>query len=127
MEIIAKLTIGNCRATARTLLTPAPMETVAPPSPPEPPSSSWPKTTVWILGIVAGLGLLTTSILSVGLAAVLCAPLLVLLAGVGWSIWAARRRRQILENRSEDEIRDAAHATRQWPVEGVVDDRLPEP
>jgi hypothetical protein len=82
---------------------------------------------VWIVGIVAALGLLTTSILSVGLAAILCAPLLVLVGGVGWSIWAARRRRQVLENRNEYEIRDATHAPRPWPVEGVVDDRLPEP
>jgi hypothetical protein len=104
------------------------METAAPPSPPEPLTPpTWPKTTAWIVGIVAAFALLMTSILSVGLAAILCAPLLVALAGVGWSIWAARRRRQVLENRNDDEIKDPLHAARQWPVEGVVDDRLPEP
>ena len=103
------------------------METVAPSAPPPPSGSTWPKTTVWVVGIVAALALLMTSILSIGLAAILCAPLLVALAGVGWSIWSARRRRQILENRNENEIKDPQHTVRPWPVEGVVDDRLPEP
>jgi hypothetical protein len=103
------------------------METVAPPTPRKPAASSWPKATAWILGIVAALGLLATSIVSVGLAAILCSPLLILLAGVGWSVWAARRRRQLLENRNDAEIKDPLHAPRAWPVEGVVDDRLPEP
>jgi hypothetical protein len=103
------------------------METAAPPSPPAPASPGWPKSTAWIVGIVAALGLVATSILSVGLAAILCAPLLVALAGVGWSIWAARRRRQLLENRSDNEIKDPTHAPQPWPIDGVIDDRLPEP
>jgi hypothetical protein len=112
------------------------MQTDAPPPPasaegPTPASGArgpaWPTTTAWILGVVAALGLLATSVLSVGLAAILCAPLLLLLGGLGGSVWAARRRRQALENRSSDEIKDPLHAVPPWPTEGVIDDRLPEP
>jgi hypothetical protein len=76
---------------------------------------------------VAALGLLATSVLSVGLAVILCAPLLLVVGFVGASIWGARRRRQTLENRNANEIRDPTHVVEPWPTEGVIDDRLPEP
>jgi hypothetical protein len=103
------------------------MVTAAPPPPASQDTPTWPVTTAWILGIVAALGLLATSVLSVGLAVILCAPALLLFGGLGASIWSARRRRQALENRSGDEVKDPTHAVPPWPTEGVIDDRLPEP
>jgi hypothetical protein len=103
------------------------MTTAAPLPPSSKPGSEWPVTTAWIVGVVAALGLLATGVLSVGLAVVLCAPLLLLLGGLGVSIWTARRHRQSLENRSSDEVKDPLHAVQPWPTEGVIDDRLPEP
>ncbi len=87
---------------------------------------SWPRASAWILGILAAVALVVAGVVSVGLAVVLCAPAILLIAGFGWSIWAARRRRQVLENRSVDEIKDPLHAKHPWPS-GVIDDRLPEP
>jgi hypothetical protein len=106
---------------------PPPAASAAGPAPANDARPAWPATTAWIVGIVAALGLLATSVLSVGLAVILCAPLLILLGGFGGSVWAARRRRQALENRSSDEIKDPLHAVPPWPTEGVIDDRLPEP
>lgn len=74
---------------------------------------------------MAFVAILATSVVSVGLAVLFWLPLLVMLGGVGWTVWTARRRRQVAEGRDDMERRDALHSPRKWP-KGVVDDRLPE-
>jgi hypothetical protein len=80
----------------------------------------------WTAGIAAALGLLPVAVLALGVTAVVWVPLLVALGGVMWSIWVARRRRQILENRNDDEVKNPVQAEAPWPKD-VIDDRLPEP
>ena len=98
-----------------------------PPQPASRPVSAWPRVTAWILGVLAAVALGVAGVVSVGLAVVLCAPAVVFISIFGWSIWSARRRRQTLENRDENELKDPLHAKHPWPTEGVIDDRLPLP
>ena len=83
-----------------------------------------PKPLAWICGILAALGIIATSVLSLGVAVIFWGPAIVVLGIAMWGVWSARRRRQIYENRGPDETRDPQHAERHWPTEGVIDDRL---
>lgn len=82
------------------------------------------KPLAWITGIVAGIGILVTCVLSLGIAVIFWGPAIIVLALAMWGVWSARRRRQLYENRGPDETRDSTHAERPWPTKGVIDDRL---
>ncbi|HXN31893.1 MAG TPA: hypothetical protein VN894_08530 [Polyangiaceae bacterium] len=75
----------------------------------------------------AALGLLATTVASMGFAIFAWVPLLLMIGGVMCTVWAARRRRQTLEGRSAGDVKDPCHAERPWPTKGITDDRLPEP
>lgn len=86
--------------------------------------STWSKPLAWISGIVAGIGILATCVLSLGIAVIFWGPAVVVFCVAMWGVWGARRRRQLYENRGPDETKDPTHADRRWPTEGVIDDRL---
>lgn len=100
------------------------------PSPPPQPSdtgpapASWNKPLAWVTGILAGIGILVTCVLSLGIAVIFWGPALLVFCLAMWGVWSARRRRQIYENRGPDESKDPLHGKRRWPSEGVIDDRL---
>jgi predicted lipid-binding transport protein (Tim44 family) len=80
----------------------------------------------WVAGIAAALAMGITLVLSLGVAAIFWIPLLFMAAIAMLSVWSARRRRQISEHRNESDVKDPLHASRRWPTERAVDDRLPE-
>jgi hypothetical protein len=83
------------------------------------------KMTAWVVGVLAFIGLGATALLSMGISVIFWAPVAVLL-GIGmFMVWAGRRRRLMLQNRNANEVKDPQHVDRQWPTEGVIDDRLP--
>jgi hypothetical protein len=75
---------------------------------------------------MSALGLGATIAICAVLAAIAWIPMLFVLGGVMCTIWAARRRRQILEGRDAREIKNPQQAELPWPTD-VIDDRLPEP
>jgi hypothetical protein len=84
------------------------------------------KSTAWVGGAVAFLALGVTSLLTLGISILFWGPMLAAI-GVGmWAVWAGRVRRQRMQGRGEDEVKDPLHADRPWPTDGVIDDRLPE-
>ncbi len=85
-----------------------------------------PRPAVWIGVAIGALALLAASIISLGVAAVVWAPLLLVLGATMLGVWAARRRRQAIEGRDSNELKDPLHAVPPWPTEGVTDDRLPQ-
>jgi hypothetical protein len=93
----------------------------------QPDDAPAPRGGAWAVGVYAFLALFAATIMSVGLAAIVWVPLLL---GVGIAMVAiasARRRRQALQGRNADEVKDPKHAHPAWPTRGVIDDRLPEP
>jgi Flp pilus assembly protein TadB len=93
----------------------------------QPDDAPAPRGGAWSVGVYAFLALFAATIMSVGLAAIVWVPLLL---GVGIAMVAiasARRRRQALQGRNADEVKDPKHAHPSWPTRGVIDDRLPEP
>ena len=81
----------------------------------------------WLVGVVGALILIAAFLVPVGLASLFLAPMAVVF-GVGmWAVWIARRRRQRLEGRDAQELKDASSTDRPWPTEGVIDDRLEDP
>jgi|SRR5579859_4174162 len=97
------------------------------PDAPPLPDASAPKRGAWALGVFAFMALIAASIISVGLAAIVWAPLLLGIGIAMVAIAAARRRRQSLQGRNADEVKDPTHAHPPWPTRDVIDDRLPEP
>jgi hypothetical protein len=85
------------------------------------------RTGAWATGIFAFLALIAATVISVGLAAIVWVPLLLGIGIAMIAIASARRRRQAMQGRDGNEIRDPAHAHPHWPTHGVIDDRLPEP
>jgi Flp pilus assembly protein TadB len=81
----------------------------------------------WAMGVFAFLALIAASVVSVGLAAIVWVPLLVGIGIAMVAIASARRRRQSMQGRDGNEIKDPTHAYPRWPTRGVIDDRLPEP
>ncbi len=79
------------------------------------------------MGVFAFLALIAASVISVGLAAIVWVPLLLGIGIAMVGIASARRRRQSMQGRNGDEIKDPTHAHPHWPTKGVIDDRLPEP
>jgi hypothetical protein len=79
------------------------------------------------IGVFAFVALIAASIVSIGLASIVWVPLLLGLGIAMAVIAAARRRRQSMEGRDGNEIKDPTHAHPSWPTRGVIDDRLPEP
>ena len=78
-------------------------------------------------GATAAFGLGGASLILVALTSIFWAPLL---GAVGIAMiagWIARRRRQALQGRDSNEVKDARHVRRPWPTDGIIDDRLPEP
>jgi hypothetical protein len=85
------------------------------------------RPTAWTVGLLALLGLSVPLLLALGIAVIVWAPMVIAL-GVGMlAVWAGRRRRQHLQGRNGDEVKDPLHAEHPWPREGIIDDRLPEP
>jgi hypothetical protein len=94
---------------------------------PSDPGPTWnSKPLAWVCGILAAIGIIATSVLSLGIAVIFWGPAVIVLALAMFGVWSARRRRQIYENRGPDETRNPTHAERPWPTEGVIDDRLPQ-
>lgn len=91
---------------------------------PEAPTVS--KPLIWVSAILAILGLVATSVLSLGIAVIFWGPAVIVLALAMWGVWGARRRRQLYENRGPDETKNPTHAEHSWPTKGVIDDRLPQ-
>jgi hypothetical protein len=85
------------------------------------------RTGAWAMGVFAFLALIAASVISVGLAAIVWVPLLLGIGIVMVAIASARRRRQALQGRNANEVKDPTHAHPHWPTRGVIDDRLPEP
>lgn len=85
------------------------------------------RTGAWAMGVFAFLALIAASVISVGLAAIVWVPLLLGIGIVMVAIASARRRRQALQGRNANEVKDPMHAHPHWPTRGVIDDRLPEP
>jgi Flp pilus assembly protein TadB len=85
------------------------------------------RATTWALGVLATLAIGATLVVSMGLASVVWVPLLLFTGSAMFGVWAARRRRQALEGRDANDIKDPLHAERAWPKRGITDDRLPEP
>jgi hypothetical protein len=81
----------------------------------------------WILGVFAFMALISASVVSVGLASIVCFPLLMAIGVAMIVVGSARRKRQRMQGRNSNEIKDATHAHHAWPTKGVTDDRLPEP
>jgi hypothetical protein len=79
------------------------------------------------MGVFAFLALIAASVISLGLAAIVWVPLLLGIGIVSVAIASARRRRQALQGRDANEVKDPTHAHPHWPTRGVIDDRLPEP
>jgi hypothetical protein len=75
---------------------------------------------------LASLGLVPVAVLTLGITAVVWVPLLLFLGGVMLTVWIARRRRQILENRNDYEVKNPGRVDAPWP-KSVAEDRLPEP
>jgi Flp pilus assembly protein TadB len=92
-----------------------------------PPDASATRGSAWALGVFSFLALIAASIISLGLAAIVWVPLLLGLGIAMVAIASARRRRQSLQGRNADEVKDPKHAHPHWPTRGVIDDRLPEP
>ena len=91
------------------------------------PGAPAPRGSAWALGVFSFLALIAASIISVGLAAIVWVPLLLGIGIAMIAIASARRRRQSLQGRNADEVKDPTHAHPHWPTRGVIDDRLPEP
>lgn len=90
-------------------------------------NSSLPPAVRWLVGVMGALILIAAFLIPVGLATLFLAPMVVVL-GIGmWAVWIARRRRQRLEGRDAQELRDAFATDRPWPTEGIIDDRLEDP
>ncbi len=100
----------------------ADVPTAAPPPAP----TAGPKAIVFLLVVAGVLGLIVSLALSMGIAAIFWVPTLFVAGGVMWSVWGARRRRQLMEHRDANELRDREHSQPRWPTKGVIDDRLPE-
>jgi hypothetical protein len=81
----------------------------------------------WAMGVFAFLALIAASVISVGLAAIVWVPLLLGIGIAMVAIASARRRRQALQGRNANEVKDPTHSHPHWPTRGVIDDRLPEP
>lgn len=87
----------------------------------------------WFIGArwaLVGLGLVALAVVTalvLGLAAIVWVPFVLLVGCAMLTVWAARRRRQLLEGRNPLEVKDAPQVAPRWPSEGVIDDRLPEP
>lgn len=79
------------------------------------------------VGVFAFVALIAASIVSIGLASIVWVPLLLGLGIAMAVVAAARRRRQSMQGRDGNEIKDPTHAHPSWPTRGVIDDRLPEP
>ena len=88
---------------------------------------SRPRARVSTLAIVAGLLMLVSLFLSLGLSALFWVPLVFLVGVAMLTVWGARRRRQRYEDRDERDVKDPLRSGRSWPTQGVVDDRLPDP
>lgn len=86
-----------------------------------------PRASVSTVAVVAGLIMLVSLFLSLGLAALFWVPLLFLVGVAMLTVWSARRRRQRYEDRDDRDVKDPLHSARAWPTADVVDDRLPEP
>lgn len=81
----------------------------------------------WVVGILGAITLIAAFLVPVGLAALFLAPMAAVF-GIGmWAVWLARRRRQSLEGRDAEELKNAFATDRQWPTEGIIDDRLEDP
>lgn len=78
------------------------------------------------VGVLAAIAVGAAMVVAMGLASVVWVPLLLLTGSVMCTVWVARRRRQTLEGRDANDLKDPLHADRRWP-KGVIDDRLPEP
>jgi Flp pilus assembly protein TadB len=76
--------------------------------------------------VLAVVAIALTSVVSVGLAAIVWVPLILALGIALLMVWSARRRRQKMQNRGPDEVRDPTRGEPPWPTEGIIDDRLPE-
>lgn len=96
------------------------------PQPSDTSQATWSKPLAWVSGIVAGIGIIVTCVLSLGIAVIFWGPAIVVFALAMWGVWSARRRRQMYENRGPDETKDPLNTDRRWPTEGVIDDRLPQ-
>ena len=106
------------------LLEPAPAASPLPESSADGPHAAG-QARAWILGPIAFVALISASIVSIGLAAVVWVPLLLVLGIAMIVVAAARRRRQASQGRNGSEIKDPQHAHPRWPP-NVIDDRLPE-
>jgi hypothetical protein len=80
----------------------------------------------WVIGVVAFLALIAAAIISVGLASIVWVPLVLGIGIAMVGVWTSRRKRQTMQGRDANEVKDPTHAHPRWPS-NVIDDRLPEP
>ena len=77
--------------------------------------------------MTAALALVTSSLILITLTAIFWAPLLGAVGIAMIAVWIARRRRQAMQGRNSNEVKDPRHVHVPWPTEGIIDDRLPDP
>lgn len=80
-----------------------------------------------IVGVTAALALVGASLILVILTAIFWGPLLLAVGMAMIAVWTARRRRQAMQGRNSNEVKDPRHIHRPWPTQGIIDDRLPDP